>query len=90
MAAGVPVVASNAGGIAEVVEDGVAGLLCQIGDVEALANAALHLLSDPDRLERYSLQAMESANRFHIDRVLPAYERVYERVLQRNPDQLHT
>ena len=90
MAAGVPVVASNAGGIAEVVEDGVAGLLCQIGDVEALANAALYLLSDPDRLERYSLQALESANRFHIDRVLPAYERVYERVLQRNPDQLHT
>lgn len=81
MAAGVPVVASTAGGISEVVEDGVAGLLCPIGDVDALAAAALHLLSDPERLERFSLQALQSANRFHIERVLPEYERVYRRVL---------
>ncbi len=81
MAAGVPVVASTAGGISEVVEDGVAGILCPIGDVDALAAAALHLLSDPARLERFSLQALQSANRFHIERVLPEYERVYRRVL---------
>jgi N-acetyl-alpha-D-glucosaminyl L-malate synthase BshA len=81
MAAGVPVVASTAGGISEVVEDGVAGILCPIGDVDALAAAALHLLSDPARLERFSIQALHSANRFHIERVLPEYERVYRRVL---------
>ena len=81
MAAGVPVVASTAGGISEVVEDGVAGILCPIGDVDALAEAALHLLSDPERLERFSLQALQSANRFHIERVLPEYERIYRRVL---------
>ena len=81
MAAGVPVVASTAGGISEVVEDGVAGILCPIGDVDALAAAALHLLSDPERLERFSLQALQSANRFHIERVLPEYERVYRRAL---------
>ena len=81
MAAGVPVVASTAGGISEVVEDGVAGILCPIGDVDALAAAALHLLSDPERLERFSLQALQSANRFHIERVLPEYERVYRRAI---------
>ena len=81
MAAGVPVVASTAGGISEVVEDGVAGILCPIGDVDALAGAALSLLSNPERLERFSLQALQSANRFHIERVLPEYERVYRRVL---------
>lgn len=81
MAAGVPVVASTAGGISEVVEDGVAGILCPIGDVDALAAAALHLLSDPERLERFSLQALQSADRFHIERVLPEYERIYRRVL---------
>ncbi len=81
MAAGVPVVASTAGGISEVVEDGVAGILCPIGDVDALAEAALHLLSDSERLERFSLQALQSANRFHIERVLPEYERIYRRVL---------
>lgn len=82
MAAGVPVVASKAGGIPEVVEDGVAGMLCEVGDVEALAAACLHLISDPQRLERYSIQALHSANRFHIERVLPAYEGLYRRVLQ--------
>ena len=83
MAAGVPVVASTAGGIAEVVEDGIGGILCPIGDVDALSAAALHLLGDANRLERFSLQALQSANRFHIDRVLPQYERLYERVLSR-------
>ncbi len=85
MAAGVPVVASNAGGISEVVEDGVAGVLCQIGDVPALANACLDILSTPARLEQFSLQALASANRFHIARILPEYERLYARALAANP-----
>ncbi|HEX5872357.1 MAG TPA: N-acetyl-alpha-D-glucosaminyl L-malate synthase BshA, partial [Longimicrobium sp.] len=46
MASGVPVVASNAGGLPEVVEDGVAGYLGEIGDVEAMAEAAVSILSD--------------------------------------------
>lgn len=82
MAAGVPVVASDVGGISEVVEDGVAGKLCSVGDVEGFARAALHLLSDPDRLERFSIQALQSADRFHIERILPAYEALYRRVVR--------
>ena len=81
MAAGVPVVASNAGGISEVVEDGVAGILCPIGDVAALSQACLHILESPARLEQFSLQALQSAGRFHIQRILPQYERVYARAL---------
>ena len=73
MAAGVPVVASNAGGISEVVEDGVAGILCPIGDVAALANACLHILENSARLEQFSLQALQSAGRFHIQQILPQF-----------------
>jgi L-malate glycosyltransferase len=45
-AAGLPVVATRAGGKAEIIEDHVTGLLCDIDDVDAIAEATLHLLSD--------------------------------------------
>jgi glycosyltransferase involved in cell wall biosynthesis len=47
MASGVPVIASRTGGIPEVVEDGVTGLLVEPGDEEALARALRRLLDDP-------------------------------------------
>ena len=49
MAAGVPVVAADAGGVKEIVEDGVSGLLVPPGDASALADAIAGLLSDRDR-----------------------------------------
>ena len=48
MACGVPVVASNAGGLPEVIDDGVTGFLHPIGDVDAMAASGLLLLSDDD------------------------------------------
>ena len=47
MAVGVPVVSTDVGGIAEVVEDGVSGLLVPSGDHIALANALLRVLGEP-------------------------------------------
>lgn len=46
-AAGVPVVATRAGGIPEMVEDGITGLLAPIGDADALAAATMRILDDP-------------------------------------------
>lgn len=46
-AAGVPVVATRAGGIPEMVEDGVTGLLAPIGDADTLAAATMRILNDP-------------------------------------------
>ena len=48
MACGVPVVASNVGGLPEVVIDGVTGFLHPPGDVEHMADSAIQILSDPD------------------------------------------
>ena len=74
MAAGLPVVASRVGGIPEVVEDQITGLLCPAGDGEALAAAVSTLLNDPDRAramgelgrrrvqERFSVEAMARSN----------------------------
>lgn len=57
MSAGVPVVATNVGGIGEVIEDNVTGFLAQPGSVEALANRVQEAISNPGALERVARQA---------------------------------
>lgn len=80
MACGVPVVATEAGGLPEVIRHGVSGMLSPVGDVEQMADHAAFLL-DPAHLERFRTQAKERAMSFSIDRVLPAYLRIYNAVL---------
>jgi glycosyltransferase involved in cell wall biosynthesis len=61
MAAGLPAVAARAGGVAEVVEDGVTGLLVPVGDVQALAAALSSLARDPDRRRTLGADARRRA-----------------------------
>jgi len=81
MACGVPVVASRVGGIAEVVSEPDAGRLAPVGDVDAMAEAALHFLSDDATWARASAAARAAATRFSADVVVPRYEALYRRVL---------
>jgi N-acetyl-alpha-D-glucosaminyl L-malate synthase BshA len=83
MAAGAPVVASRAGGIPEVVPDGEAGFLLDVGDTEGMGEAGARLLRDPALHERFSAAARRCAvERFSADRVVPLYEAHYHRVLE--------
>ncbi len=81
MALEVPVVSSNAGGIPEVNEDGVTGYLCDIGDVACMAEKAIHILSDPNRHEKFRKNALRQALNFDVKKITPQYEALYERVL---------
>lgn len=82
MASGVPVVASNAGGLPEVVEDGVTGHLGEVGDVESMAEMGISILSDNKRWLDMSVAAQKVASeRFGVDVIVPQYERYYQRVL---------
>lgn len=85
MAAGVPVVATDAGGIPEVVIPGDNGELGGIGDVEGMAAKAVAILRDPAVLERYRNGARAQAQRFDIGSIVPKYEKLYERCLQTRP-----
>ena len=80
MACGVPVVATEAGGLPEVIRHGVSGMLAPVGDVERMGDHAAFLL-DPDNHDRFRRQAIERASSFHIDAVLPKYLAAYERIL---------
>jgi glycosyltransferase involved in cell wall biosynthesis len=81
MGCGVPVIASAAGGIPAVVEDGKTGFLAPVGDVAGMAERALRVLQDRAEHERLRRNAAARALEFSADRVVPLYEQVYTAVL---------
>ena len=82
MAAGVPVVSTNAGGLKEINEDGVTGYMANIGDVATMSKQAISILKDDSVLERFKENAAAHARKFDIHSIVPEYERLYERFLQ--------
>ncbi|HXM38534.1 MAG TPA: N-acetyl-alpha-D-glucosaminyl L-malate synthase BshA [Gemmatimonadales bacterium] len=81
MACGVPVVASAAGGIPEVVKDGETGFLAPVGDVAGMAERAIAILKDAAAHERMKRNAAARALDFSADKIVPRYEKLYEEVL---------
>jgi N-acetyl-alpha-D-glucosaminyl L-malate synthase BshA len=81
MACGSPVVASRAGGLPEVVDDGVNGILEPVGSVEAMGRRAVELLRAPDRHAAMRGAAIAKAREFSSDRIVPMYESLYEEVI---------
>ena len=82
MACSVPVISSNAGGIPEVNVQGKTGFLSNIGDVDEMVKNAVYILSDDQRLDEFKTNALEHAKLFHLDKIIPMYENVYEKVLK--------
>lgn len=77
-AMGVPVVASDVGGLPEVVAHGETGLLFPAGDIVAMTHGALELLADPTRLTAMGAHARRRAvERFEMDAVLDRYDALY-------------
>jgi len=85
MACGVPPVASRIGGLPEVIEDGVSGILCPVGAVEEMAERAAALLRDREARAAMARAARERAvERFGLERGVRDYVRAYENLLARH------
>jgi N-acetyl-alpha-D-glucosaminyl L-malate synthase BshA len=85
MACGVPTIGTRVGGVPELIEDGRNGLLFGVGDVEAMAAAAVGLLRDETRLRAMALAGRKTAqDNFCASRVIPLYEDYYNRVVGRS------
>lgn len=82
MACGVPVVATRAGGIPEVIEDGLTGILEPAGSVEAMGRRAVELLRNPAAHATMIKAAINAARRYAAEDIVPQYEELYEEVLR--------
>jgi glycosyltransferase involved in cell wall biosynthesis len=82
MAAGVPMVATEVGGMAEVVQPGRTGLLVASGSAEALASALRELLDDPPRREAMGAAAAARAGDFTAERQAERCAALYEELLE--------
>jgi glycosyltransferase involved in cell wall biosynthesis len=82
MACKVPSIATRVGGVPELIDDGVTGLLYEVGDVDGMAAGAISLLKNRDRLEAMREAGRKTAQkRFCSSLVVPHYVRYYESVL---------
>lgn len=84
MISGVPVISTNTGGLPEVIDHGKSGFLSNVGDTDDMVKNALEILSSEQSLQKFRKQAKQKAMQFHIDKVLPLYEDLYERVINKN------
>jgi L-malate glycosyltransferase len=82
MACDVPVVASNVGGLPEVIEHGRTGFLHQPDDLDGMAASAVALLQDPTLHARVTEAARQHVSETYcVDRVVPMYEAYYQQVV---------
>ena len=83
MAAGVPVISTNTGGLPEINKQGFSGMLSNVGDVEDMAKNAIYILEDEARLGKFKHNAQLQAQKFDIVKILPIYEDLYRRLAQK-------
>jgi glycosyltransferase involved in cell wall biosynthesis len=83
MSCGTPVIATRVGGIPELVDDGVTGLLVPPRDAHALADALIDLLRDPARRAAMGKRGREKAvEEYGVEKILSATLTFYKRILQ--------
>jgi len=85
MASSVPVISTNSGGLPEVNKDGFSGYLSNVGDINTMAKNAIKILEDSSKLLNFKKNAKLQANKFDVHNIVPNYEDVYKRTLEKQP-----
>ncbi|MFN3135838.1 MAG: N-acetyl-alpha-D-glucosaminyl L-malate synthase BshA [Candidatus Kryptonium sp.] len=84
MSCGLPVIATNVGGLPEVVLHGETGYLTEIGNIERMASYIIELFEDKNKYREFSEKARERAEKFFDKNlIVPKYEMFYEKILNR-------
>ncbi|HOD52060.1 MAG TPA: N-acetyl-alpha-D-glucosaminyl L-malate synthase BshA [Candidatus Hydrogenedentes bacterium] len=89
MLSGVPVLGTASGGVCEVVEHGVTGYLCEVGDTDAMARCALEVLQNEAKAREMGIKGRARARElFAEEKIVDQYERLYENCLIEDPESL--
>jgi len=83
MAAHVPVISTNIGGLSEVNIDGATGFTSALGDVKKMSDDAISLLSNELLYKEFALNAFNVSKQYDIERVMPLYENAYQIALNK-------
>jgi N-acetyl-alpha-D-glucosaminyl L-malate synthase BshA len=82
MAAKVPVVSTDAGGLAEINIHGETGFLSKVGDVDLMSEQVMQLLQSESTLKSFRANAYKQACKFDIHHIIPQYEKLYSRFVK--------
>ena len=89
MSCGLPVIATNVGGLPEVVLHGETGYLVEVGNVERMASYVIELFEDKNKYQKFSERARERAEKlFDKNLIVPKYEEFYAKIL--NTDKINS
>jgi N-acetyl-alpha-D-glucosaminyl L-malate synthase BshA len=81
MAAEVPVISTNVGGLPEININGFSGYMSNVGDVADMAKNAISILKDDETLAKFKKNALAQAKKFDISNIVPKYEALYNKVI---------
>ncbi|MEI7471426.1 MAG: N-acetyl-alpha-D-glucosaminyl L-malate synthase BshA [Chitinophagaceae bacterium] len=81
MAAEVPVISTNAGGLPEIIIDGYCGYMSAVGDIKDMCKNAVKILKEDEVLKQFKANALEQARKFDIVNIVPEYEALYKRMI---------
>ncbi|MEH7482014.1 N-acetyl-alpha-D-glucosaminyl L-malate synthase BshA [Neobacillus drentensis] len=82
MACGVPCVGTNVGGVPEVINHGMNGFICEVGDIDDISNKSLAILVDQNLHQQFSKQSVDTAKtKFKADQIVEQYEQIYFNLL---------
>lgn len=81
MAAGVPVISTNVGGLREINVQGETGFMSDVGDIVSMSRQAMDILENDATLNQFKERAAAHAKKFDIHNIVPHYEKLYERFL---------
>ena len=87
LACEVPLITSNAGGLPELNVQGVTGFMSNVGDVDDMVEKAIYILQE-ENLPTFKANALARAQEFDITKILPAYERYYERIVENSKERV--
>lgn len=82
MACQLPVISSDSGGLPELNLNGITGFTSPVGDVEAMSNNAIRLLTNEEQLQQFKANALARAKEFDIHNIIEQYEGYYEEVIR--------